>query len=663
MVKSGTVSLIALISVIMVACTQPVPETPTPNIESTIQAVIAASIPTPTTEPLPDVGATIKAGVRATTQASNPDPTATLLPSNTPIPPAETPTPVPTDTPTPLPTSVPIPTNTPVPTATSPPETTLAIADVVELARAGVVRIDGETAGGSGFVIDSAGHILTNEHVIEGQSRLTVVFDDGSKLTPRVIASDETRDIALLKVEPAGQLTVLRFATNVREGDEVVALGYPLDLLESITITKGIVSAFRSFLGTDYVQTDAAINPGNSGGPLLNLKGEVVGMNTSGRDDADGIGFAIKFDVLSSRVAVMKSGSESIPTPMPAVKATPTRVPQFTFGPRNGSIELNPLDGFIDEYETFVTLENGVVEATFFNPYSSQEGRWSSGFMFRLDDHDQFHIVLIQTDGQWSHHLRTVSTGDNDQFLAGLYSNEISTSSGGSNHIRIIYNDDAGWLFINDEYVEELDLSGLTGDGRVSAVGSYFQGDGISGKSTKFEDFTIRGLRTVYGPRDGNIKHDPDDGFIDDHETYTSLANGIIEANFSNPYASSQGDWSNGFIIRDTGDGEFHTIVIEEDGYWDHRLWTRDADASQELATKFSNLVSTPANGSNHIRIIALGDEGWLFINGVYTDKLDLSGLTQAGEALAVTNYFTDDGLAGYSTSFEDFTIWSADGP
>ena len=194
-------------------------------------------------------------------------------------------------------------------------------------------------------------------------------------------------------------------------------------------------------------------------------------------------------------------------------------------------------------------------------------------------------------------------------------------------------------------------------------MGSYFQGDGIAGKSTRFEDFTIRELAWAYGPRNGNMGHDPDDEFIEEQESSTSLADGIIEARFSNPYASWQGDWSNGFIIRDSGDGEFHAIVVEEDGYWNHRLRTRDADASQELATQYSNLISTTTNGSNHIRIIAIGDEGWLFINDTYIDKLDLSGWTESGQVSAVTNYFTGDGIAGYSSRFEDFTIWSADGP
>ena len=281
-------------------------------------------------------------------------------------------------------------THTPVPTPTTIPS--INIADVVEQARAGVVRIEGPTSSGSGFVVDADGYILTNEHVIEDQSRLTVVFDNGTRLTPRVIASDATRDIALLKVIATSTLTVLSFATSVREGEEVVALGYPLggDLRGSMTITKGIVSAFRFMRGISHIQTDAAINPGNSGGPLLNSEGEVVGMNTSVQRDiqgedyfAQGIGFAIKFDVLNSRLTAMKSGQSSHPTPVPTPGAIATQTPGYVFGPESGSIEHNPYSGFIDVYKTSTSVNDAVIEARYFNPYSSYDGSWSSGFIFR----------------------------------------------------------------------------------------------------------------------------------------------------------------------------------------------------------------------------------------------------------------------------------------
>ena len=600
---------------------------------------------------------------------STPTPVATV---NTVINPTVSPTPtipstqVPTATPTPLLT----PTSTVVRTAISAPSTQLTLADVVEKVKGGVVRIEGTTGSGSGFVVDSAGYILTNEHVINGQSRLTVVFDNGTRRTATVIAYDATRDIALLKVSAAGTLTVLPFATSARVGEEVVALGHPLNLGASMSVTDGIISAFRTIDGVSSIQTSAPINPGNSGGPLLNLEGEVVGMNTSVRREirgtdfsAQGIGFAIKFDVLSSRLTAMKSGQSLPLTPMPAPGVVSTQTPGNVFGPVSGSIDHDPNDGFIDDYDTDVRMTDGIIEATFFNPYSTQVGDWSSGFLFRSGRSNTFHVVVVSSNGAWYHYLRTGDV-NTEQDLAAEFSNQIDTTRYGNNHIRIIANGSEGWLFINGELAGELDLSGLTGLGGVSAIGSYFRGHGISGESTRFEDFTIRRLSIAFGPRDGNIEHKiHNTGFIDTFDSRVSLSDGVVEATFINPYASSQGDWSNGFIIRDSGDGEFHAIVVEEGGYWNHRLRSGGANASQELALAYSDLISIISNGSNHIRIIALGNEGWLFINGVYIDKLDLSRWTESGQFSAVTNYFSGDGIAGYSTRFENFTIWSADGP
>ena len=614
-----------------------------------------APVPTDTPTPTP-------------TETTTPTPTETLTPL-----PTFAPTPIPTNTATPQPTPTPVPTNTPAPTATYTPVPTptpspsLAIADVVERARAGVVRIEGVNSSGSGFVVDAAGYILTNEHVISGQPRLTVVFDNGARLTGRVIASDAVRDVALLKVTTSSALTVLPFATSVRPGDEVIALGYPLPSLglgEDMTITQGIVSAFRNFRGVARVQHDAAINPGNSGGPLLNAKGEVVGMNTSGYsgDVAQGIFFAIKFDVLTNRLTAMKSGQSSPPTPVPTPGVVATQTPGYVFGPESGSIDHDPDDGFIDTYRTSVSVSDAVIEARFFNPYSTQVGEWSNGFLFRSGISNTFHVIVVSSNGVWYHNLRTGDV-DTEQDLAAEWSNHIDSTPYGSNHVRIIAKGSEGWLFINDNLVAPLDLSGLTGLGRVSAVGSYFRDHGISGESTRFEDFTIRRLSSVFGPQDGSIQHDRDGGFINQHRSLTSIGDGIIEARFTNPYSSREGDWSNGFLFRSSGDGEFHTIVIQEDGRWHHDLRLGDVDKTQELTEEYSSSITTARSGSNHIRVITLGDEGQLFINGVYIDKLDLSGLETAGEVSAITNYFTGDGIDGYSTRFEDFTIWSVDGP
>ena len=112
----------------------------------------------------------------------------------------------------------------------------------------------------------------------------------------------------------------------------------------------------------------------------------------------------------------------------------------------------------------------------------------------------------------------------------------------------MIASGNAGWLFINGHYEAELDLSGLVQSGSVFLVGAWFEGDEHPGHSTRYSDFTVRTLRRTYGPRDGSIDHDHDDGFIDVHRTSTSLADGLIEARFFNPYSKQEGNWSSGFV-------------------------------------------------------------------------------------------------------------------
>ena len=236
------------------------------------------------------------------------------------------------------------------------------------------------------------------------------MFDDGTRTSDTVKVSDAVRDIALLKVSTARNLAALPFAKTIREGTDVVALGYPLSYTigENVTMTTGIVSSLRTYEGVDYIQTDAALNPGNSGGPLLNLRGEVVGMNTSRLRDSQGINFAIKYNILSKQVQIMIAQAETLPTPTPRPTASPTPrpTPEGVFGPVSGSIEHDPDDGFIDVYKSGVWLTDGVIEARFFNPYSAQDGDWTSGFLFRKSSRNTLHVVFIHSDGRRFHRLR-----------------------------------------------------------------------------------------------------------------------------------------------------------------------------------------------------------------------------------------------------------------
>jgi serine protease Do len=154
---------------------------------------------------------------------------------------------------------------------------------------------------GSGFVISEDGYIVTNNHVIEGVDKITVIFNDETKLDATVVGRDPKTDIALIRVESEKKLYALPLGDSsaVRPGEWVVAIGNPFGLEH--TVTAGIISAKHRVISggsyDDYIQTDAAINPGNSGGPLLSLSGEVIGINTAINPQANTIGFAVPIDM------------------------------------------------------------------------------------------------------------------------------------------------------------------------------------------------------------------------------------------------------------------------------------------------------------------------------------------------------------------------------
>jgi serine protease Do len=170
-----------------------------------------------------------------------------------------------------------------------------------------VVRGGGFTSGGSGVIVRANGYILTNYHVIEDATSITITLQDNNMYGAVVVRSNAERDLAVLKMNATRtdfKAATLGSLFDVKLGENVLAMGYPLlfDLLGSATFSSGIVSAVRALDEFTWIQTDAAINHGNSGGPLVNMKGEVIGIVTSRyfeEDDGspiDNVGFAIPID-------------------------------------------------------------------------------------------------------------------------------------------------------------------------------------------------------------------------------------------------------------------------------------------------------------------------------------------------------------------------------
>jgi serine protease Do len=167
---------------------------------------------------------------------------------------------------------------------------------------------------GSGIIIDSRGHILTNNHVIDGTDRLRVTLCDSKQVSAKVVGTDDETDLAVVKAEPLEiysndevkfQPANLGNSEGLKVGQIVMALGNPFGLTGGPTVTAGIISSLNRNVQfengiLELVQTDAAINPGNSGGPLINTKGEVVAINTAKIPYGQGIGFAVPINTVKS---------------------------------------------------------------------------------------------------------------------------------------------------------------------------------------------------------------------------------------------------------------------------------------------------------------------------------------------------------------------------
>ena len=414
--------------------------TATPDFEATVVAQFIATAvaqashtPTPTVTPTPSPTSTPTPTATATYTATA---TATHTPTHTPTPtPTVTFTPSPTDTPTPTVTAThtatatathtPIPTSTPTPTHTPLATSTPTLSAMVEGVTSGVVQIVAGSSSGSGFIIDSNGLVVTNEHVVRGFQTVTVRIAGGSSYTGNVLGVDVGADLALVEIQSSRKFDTLELgdSDSLEVGDDVIAMGFPLgDILgRSPTITRGIVSAKRVWSdGVDQIQTDAAINPGNSGGPLFDRAGKVVGVNTSKLDEEDGrpidnIGFAVAINEVKDRVDdAEESGVHVMATATAVAMATATPSSQAGFRTYSRDrIELeHEDDGYIEtSSEVFSDVRNFMITANF-KVYHTQavQGNWDVGFLFRnavkTDGGGNLHYVAITDSGNYGHWIR-----------------------------------------------------------------------------------------------------------------------------------------------------------------------------------------------------------------------------------------------------------------
>ena len=358
--------------------------------------------------------------------------------------------------------------------------------------------------------------MVTNEHVVEGHSRVNVTVNDSTTYNGTVLGVDAVRDLAVISI-CCGDFTALEFgdATALEVGDEVVNIGYALGIEGEATVTKGIVSALR--YDSDHqayvIQTDASINPGNSGGPMLSSEGRVLGINSFvyvSDYGAEGIGFAISARTVTERVPVLRAGT-AIPTATPVPRPSPTPLPGagYDFGPTNGNLRHNPSDNFIETEYAGVSLSDMVIEATFVNPYAASSNSWDYGFIVRDDswvDDAPFLQFIVSSSRGWA-----VSAGSGapyERIGAGTLGN-LDTRAGGQNHLMVVIIGGPRMVLVNGDFVAIVDLKTVTHAGDVAVITGAYTGNEIAGAVTRYEGFKGYELKKRYGPAQGTLENEP----------------------------------------------------------------------------------------------------------------------------------------------------------
>lgn len=224
----------------------------------------------------------------------------------------------------------------------APVASTNSVENTVHDAIPAVVRISGASKAGSGFFIMSDGLIVTNAHVVRDESSVTVTTANGTSMQSSTIYTDEDRDLAFVKVAGTNYPTLRLQTTPPNPGADVIAIGSPVSDQLANSVTKGVVSGLRHGDHGIWIQTDTALNPGNSGGPLLNISGEVVGVNTLKLVDPHVTG--INFSLASSEVADLLRSRFGTSFTQPVATAPNLSTVVITSTPAGADIEVDGVD-------------------------------------------------------------------------------------------------------------------------------------------------------------------------------------------------------------------------------------------------------------------------------------------------------------------------------
>ncbi len=351
----------------------------------------------------------------------------------------------------------------------------------------------------------------------------------------------------------------------------------------------------------------------------------------------------------------------SIPTPefTPTISVTPTQSSVMSkmriFGPMNGDLK-HSADDKIQTYFSGTKVKNFSTIATFINPYSAGIGRWDLSFHFRTEEDGDGYWLILRSDSTWQllDHRHTELEEKTIPVSKGVLDG-LDPRTGSTNSIALIVLDDQGFFYLNGTFISKLDLSKRMNEGDIAVGTGYYPGSQIIGERTRFENFTIWRLEPIFGPKSGNLIHNPKSPVIID-ETNVNLWNFIAVARFENPYPSVLNPWSIGFTFRSEDIGDQYRLIAQSNSMW------KLGEYKNELITwirqnRPDNLKLAPGE-KNELFLLAWGDKGLFYVNGQLLGKLDISNRKYPGDIGIGTGFSGSDMVEGKETRYEDFTVW-----
>ncbi|MDE2938873.1 MAG: trypsin-like peptidase domain-containing protein [Chloroflexota bacterium] len=381
----------------------------------------------------------------------------------------------------------------------------------IEDVRPSVIKVNTTGGQGSGVIFKVENGIAwaaTNEHVVPNTLTATVTVNDVTEIQATVVGVDVQRDLAALRFTcPNCQAASFDDSRSLNVGDPLIAVGYPLDNYQPLvvveppdrviipgaaSVTQGIVSAFRydSTLDVEYVQTDTPINRGNSGGPLFSPEGSVIGLNTWGFRNTEGMGYAILETTIQKQLPRLTSGN----SPPQIQQKSPQLQTSLLAGPLSGHFH-HRLNNKVRTMDTGVTASDASIAALFYNPYDAASGLFAYGFRLRENIQGSLNFV-IDSQGGWTVRQRYYD-GTPARIIARGTATNLRTQDGYLNALVVVVLGNLAAFSLNGQNLETPSGQEIfnigTGSGYISIMDGYWTGSSQQGAITHYDNLRVWG--------------------------------------------------------------------------------------------------------------------------------------------------------------------------